>query len=80
MFLAEDADVGKTLLEPALVEVEQAVPNRQPSLAQQGDGGQVDHRLVQLEIGVPKSGVVTCAGRLGEVLENESQAVERVRG
>ena len=80
MFLAEDADVGKTLLEPALVEVEQAVPNRKPSLAQQRDRGQVDHRLVQLEVRVPKSGIVACAGRLAEALEHESQAVERVRG
>ena len=34
----------------------------EPSFAQQGDGGEVDDGVVQLEVGVPKGGIVACRG------------------
>ncbi len=75
----EDAGIGEIVVEPAFVEGEEPVPDRTPGLAQQGDAGQSDDGLVELEIGPDEGVVVPRPHRAGGPLQDRAQRAETLR-
>lgn len=79
MLVRQHAGIGKVVLKALAVKVQQFIPGEPPRRLELRHLCHLEDRLVQLEIGFAKSGVVASTQRLGQAVEDGAQLFEGVR-